>query len=74
MVARVAGIGYHAEASYSDGLSAMIALWSRMGFVVRRPGPSDPGAPPEIPKELYVEIGRGSMDLRTGGAPNLGID
>ncbi len=58
-----AGIGYHAEASYNDGLNRMIYLWDRMGFVVRRPGPSDPDHPPMIPPVVYVEVDRGSMDL-----------
>lgn len=59
----VPGIGYHVNASYTDGLNRMIYLWNRMGFVVRRPGPSDPNRPPEIPSTVYVEIDRGSMDL-----------
>jgi hypothetical protein len=59
----VAGIGYHAEASYSDGLNRMVYLWDRMGFVVRRPGPSDANRPAEIPPVLYVEVDRGSMNL-----------
>jgi L-Lysine epsilon oxidase N-terminal/L-lysine epsilon oxidase C-terminal domain len=58
-----AGIGYHAEASYNDGLNRMIYLWDRMGFVVRRPGPSDPNHPAGIPPVVYVEVDRGSMDL-----------
>lgn len=66
----VAGIGYHAEASYTDGLGRMIELWTRMGFVVRRPGPQDAAAPPGIPGTLFVEVGRGSMDLQTDSKPN----
>lgn len=58
-----AGIGYHASASYTDGLNRMVYLWNRMGVVVRRPGPRDPHRPPEIPATLYVEVDRGSMDL-----------
>jgi L-Lysine epsilon oxidase N-terminal/L-lysine epsilon oxidase C-terminal domain len=58
-----AGIGYHANASYTDGLNRMIYLWARMGIVVPRPGPTDGQRPPEIPATLYVEIDRGSMDL-----------
>jgi hypothetical protein len=61
----VAGIGYHAEASYTDGLNSMIYLWHRMGFVVRRPGPTDPNRPKEIPLVVYVEVDRGSLDLFT---------
>ena len=67
----VAGIGYHAEASYTDGLGRMVALWDRMGFVVRKPGPKKPV--PGIPDELFVEMGRGSMDLETNQPPNQGI-
>ena len=59
----VPGIGYHVNASYTDGLNRMIYLWNRMGFVVRRPGPTDADRPREIPPTLYVEIDRGSMDL-----------
>ncbi len=53
----VPGIGYHANASYWDGISNMIALWERMGFVVKRPGPSDPDRPADLPAEIYVEVG-----------------
>ncbi|MDJ0838974.1 MAG: CTQ-dependent glycine oxidase GoxA [Acidobacteriota bacterium] len=38
----VAGLGYHAEASYSDGLNNMVQLWGEMGFVVARRGPEPP--------------------------------
>lgn len=69
----VAGIGYHADASYTDGLGRMIYLWSRMGFVLRRPGPVDPDAPSQIPKSLFVESGRGSMELDSAGKPNAGL-
>lgn len=65
----VAGIGYHAQAGYTDGLSAMLNLWDKMGFVVRRDGPNDEGAPKVIPKEVYVEVDRGSMDLMLNKAP-----
>ena len=54
----VAGVGYHANASYWDGITNMITLWERMGFVVKRPGPKDPDRPAGIPKEVYVEVGR----------------
>lgn len=68
-----AGIGYHANASYTDGLNRMIYLWERMGFVVSRPGPTDPNRPKEIPAKVYVEVDRGSMDLTLGSAPFPGI-
>jgi hypothetical protein len=58
----VAGVGYHAPASYLDGITRMISLWDRMGFVVRRPGPSDAGRPTSLPAVMYVEVDRGSMD------------
>lgn len=60
----VPGVGYHANASYWDGIRAMISLWQRMGFVVERPGPTDPGRPEAIPATLYVEVGRGPMEPR----------
>lgn len=60
----VAGIGYHANASYWDGITDMIGLWQRMGFVVRRPGPRDPALAALIPEELFVEVDRGSMESR----------
>lgn len=69
----VAGIGYHAEASYSDGLSRMVALWDRMGFVVKRPGPVDDGAPEKLRHDFFVEVDRGSMDLTTNEPPNEGL-
>lgn len=59
----VPGIGYHASASYTDGLNRMVYLWSRMGVVVRKPGPRDAHRPPVIPPTLYVEVDRGTMDL-----------
>ncbi|MDY7225724.1 CTQ-dependent glycine oxidase GoxA [Hyalangium rubrum] len=59
----VAGIGYHANASYTDGLNRMVYLWDRMGFVVKKVAAPDPSWPEEIPKVLYVEVDRGSMDL-----------
>ncbi|MFM2045813.1 MAG: hypothetical protein RLY86_4389 [Pseudomonadota bacterium] len=68
----VAGIGYHAEASYTDGLNSMLYLWSRMGFVVRRPGPTDAGAPADLPRTMYVEVDRGSMDLMLDQPPYRG--
>lgn len=68
-----AGIGYHANASYSDGLNRMIYLWERMGFVVSRPGPRDPNRPKDVPATLYVEVDRGSMDLALNTPPFPGI-
>jgi hypothetical protein len=60
----VAGIGYHANASYYDGLKQMLTLWPQMGMVVRRPGPTDAAAPESLPDEMYVEVQRGSVNLK----------
>jgi len=60
----VAGIGYHVNASYWDGITNMIRLWQHMGFVEKRPGPTDPSRPEEIPDELFVEVGRSDTELR----------
>lgn len=55
-----AGIGLHVEAGYTDGLRRMIELWTRMGVVVKRPGPAGLAG---VPEQLYVEVQRGSMDI-----------
>lgn len=59
-----AGVGYHANGSYFDGLNRAIYLWERLGFVVKKPTPkaltTGPGALPEF---LYVETERGSMEI-----------
>lgn len=55
-----AGTGLHVEASYTDGLRRMIELWTQMGVVVRREGPKDL---PGVPKDIYVEVQRGPLDL-----------
>jgi hypothetical protein len=68
----VAGIGYHANASYWDGITNMITLWERMGVVEKRPGPTDPGAPAAIPSEVFVEVGRGNMEMRFDWKPSDG--
>ncbi|WP_366657594.1 CTQ-dependent glycine oxidase GoxA [Fodinicurvata sp. EGI_FJ10296] len=65
----VAGIGYHANASYWDGITNMIRLWQRMGFIEKRPGPDDPDRPAAIPAEMFVETGRGNMELRFDWRP-----
>ncbi|OWJ69227.1 hypothetical protein BWR60_01460 [Inquilinus limosus] len=70
----IAGIGYHANASYWDGITNMISLWERMGFVVSRPGPTDPGRPEGIPDTLYVEVGRSdTMEFRFDWQPPDGM-
>ena len=68
----VAGIGYHANASYWDGITNMIALWERMGFVVKRCGPTDPNKPASIPDEMFVEVGRDNMEFRFHWRPSMG--
>lgn len=68
----VAGIGYHANASYWDGITNMIALWERMGFVVKRPGPGGDGKLAAIPKEVFVEVGRSNMEGRFPWKPSMG--
>jgi len=68
----VAGIGYHANASYWDGITNMIALWERMGFVVRRPGPGGDGRLAAIPREVFGEVGRGNMEGRFKWNPTMG--
>lgn len=71
----VSGIGYHAQGSYDDGLERMVALWSRMGFVLKHPRPENLSEELKkmIPAEIYVEVGRGSMDLYDVTAPNTGL-
>jgi hypothetical protein len=68
----VAGIGYHANASYWDGITNMIALWERMGFVVKRPGPGGTGKLAAIPKEVFVEVGRSNVEGRFKWTPSMG--
>ncbi|MFC3229519.1 CTQ-dependent glycine oxidase GoxA [Marinibaculum pumilum] len=68
----VPGIGYHANASYWDGIERMITIWQQMGFVVKRPGPTDPGRPDAIPQDLYVETGRGQVETRFDWTPEHG--
>ena len=61
---RVAGVGYHANQSYWDGIENMISLWQRMGFIVRRsPTLSDTNALADISGDFFVETGRGLVDL-----------
>ena len=70
----VAGIGYHANGSYWDGITNMISLWERMGFVVKRPGPEDPNRPKDIPDELFVEVGHAdTLEFRFDWKPNDGM-
>ncbi|EDP63893.1 hypothetical protein BAL199_14697 [alpha proteobacterium BAL199] len=68
----VPGIGYHANASYWDGITNMITIWQEMGFVVKRPGPPDGARPQGIPREVYVEVDRGNVEIRTKWQPRMG--
>lgn len=71
---QVAGLGLHPTDGYWQGITNMIMLWERMGFVVKRPGPSDSGKPEGIPKEVFVEVGRApSMERRIDWAPRHGL-
>ena len=70
----VAGIGYHANASYWDGITNMITLWERMGFVVKREAPKDADAPAGLPEDIFVEVGRAdTMELRFDWKPEDGM-
>ena len=71
----VAGIGYHVNGSYMDGLKRMIQLWSHMGFVIKRPRPKNlsPALQKVIPADIFVETGRGPLDLLTEDPPNEGL-
>lgn len=69
----VAGIGYHANASYWDGITNMIQLWQRMGFVEQRPGPADAARPEGIPDQLFVEVGRSHVEPRFDWTPRDGV-
>ena len=61
----VAGIGYHANASYWDGITNMITLWERMGFVLRMPSPRG---------DVFVELQRGEdMETRFDWNPSQGM-
>ncbi len=50
----------HVEAGHTDGLGRMIELWTRVGVVVKRPGPVGLAG---VLSELHVEVERGSMDI-----------
>lgn len=61
----VAGIGYHANASYWDGITNMIQLWERMGFVVKREVPKEVAEELGIPVEAFAEVDRAdNMEFR----------
>ena len=61
----VAGIGYHANASYWDGIANIIPVWERMGFVVRMPAPTG---------DVFAEIGKAdNMETRFDWTPSDGM-
>lgn len=61
----VAGIGYHANASYWDGITNMITVWERMGFVVRMPSPDG---------DVFVERWHANnMETRFDWTPGQGM-
>lgn len=68
----VAGIGYHANGSYWDGITNMITLWERMGFVVKQDVPAPVATQLGIPSEVFVETGRGNMEMRFNWKPSDG--
>lgn len=61
---RVAGVGYHANQSYWDGIENMITLWQRMGIVVRRsPKIENDDFDVDLSGDFFVETGRGVVQL-----------
>ena len=61
----VAGIGYHANASYWDGITNMITIWERMGFVVRMPSAKG---------DVFVEMQHAdNMETRFDWTPSQGM-
>lgn len=61
----VAGIGYHANASYWDGITNMITVWQRMGFVVRMPSAQG---------DVFVEMQHAdNMETRFDWHPGQGM-
>lgn len=61
----VAGIGYHANGSYWDGITNMISVWERMGFVVRMPSPNG---------DVFVEMQYAdNMETRFDWTPGQGM-
>ncbi|MDC9701250.1 MAG: CTQ-dependent glycine oxidase GoxA [Alphaproteobacteria bacterium] len=59
----VPGIGHHANASYWDGITHMVYLWERLGFIVRKDGPKGTESVEGIPEQLFVESERGPVEL-----------
>ncbi|MBZ6078984.1 CTQ-dependent glycine oxidase GoxA [Microvirga puerhi] len=70
----VSGLGLHPTDGYWRGITNMISLWERMGFVVKHPGPTDAGKPEGIPEEIFVEVGRApTMERRIDWKPGHGL-
>lgn len=69
----VAGIGYHANGSYWDGITNMITIWERMGFVVKKTWPAGVPRPQGIPEEIFVEVGRDDVEFRFDWRPDDGV-
>lgn len=65
---RAAGVGYHANQGYWDGLENMISLWQRMGFIVCKP-PSTIKSPLSdnsiLDEDFFVEMGRDIVDMES---------
>ena len=68
-----AGVGYHADANYWDGITNMITLWQRMGFVVRQSGVTDPDAPAQLREDMFVEMRRSNMEMMFDWNPSEGV-
>ncbi|MEM7125732.1 MAG: LodA/GoxA family CTQ-dependent oxidase [Chloroflexota bacterium] len=68
----VAGLGYHVNGSYFDGLNRMVYLWEQMGFVVKKEVPAE--LTDNLGEFIYVETERGSMDLQFRQMPSLGLE
>ena len=58
----VSAVGFHSPGSYFEGIARTVNFWDRLGFVVRKPGPTDAGKPASLPSVMYVEVERDSMD------------
>ncbi|MBL4704426.1 MAG: LodA/GoxA family CTQ-dependent oxidase, partial [Flavobacteriales bacterium] len=65
-----AGIGYHANGSYFDGLNRMVYAWEQMGFVLKQKTPKEFVS--LLGEFVFVEMERGTMDLEFFQKPNLG--
>jgi hypothetical protein len=55
-------------------LTAWCIWLTKWGVVLKRRGPSDATDANLLPKEVFVEIGRGTMDLEFGEKPCDGFE